>query len=105
MSSITVIDRDGQNHEVEASSGVSLMEIVRDAGFPIEAICGGQCACATCHCLIDAEWASKLPAADEDEQELVETSEHFDAARSRLTCQIPYSDNLSGLVLTIAPEE
>ena len=105
MSMLIVTDRDGQTSEVTADAGLTVMEIVRDAGFPIEAICGGQCACATCHCLIDTQWADQLPAADEDEQELAQTSEHYDPSRSRLTCQIPFTEALDGLRLTIAPEE
>ncbi len=105
MSTLFVTDRSGDTHEIEASAGTSIMEIVRDAGFDIEAICGGQCACATCHCFIDEEWANKLPPADEDEVELAETSDHYQADRSRLTCQIPFDDAWDGLRLTIAPED
>ncbi len=105
MSTITVTDREGVTQEIEASEGMSLMEIVRDAGFPIEAICGGQCACATCHCLIDETWTDKLPAADSDEIELAETSDYFEPGRSRLTCQINFEASMDGLKLTIAPEE
>ena len=102
---LLVTDRDGSTHAVEATEGTTLMEIVRDAGFPIQAICGGQCACATCHCLIAPEWADKLPVADEDETELAETSDYYDASRSRLTCQITFAPAYDGLALTIAPEE
>ena len=35
--------------------GLTIMEIIRDAGLDIEAACGGCCACATCHVYIDEE--------------------------------------------------
>ena len=102
---LMVTDRDGRQHTLEADTGASLMEVLRDADMGIEAICGGQCACATCHCYIDAAWAQKLGRASEDELELVSYLDAFDAGRSRLTCQIQVTDALDGLQLTVAPEE
>ena len=58
--SINVIDHDGNHHKLEATVGFSIMEIIREAGLDIEAICGGCCACATCHCYIDDNWKDKL---------------------------------------------
>ena len=81
------------------------MEALRDADLGIAAICGGQCACATCHCFIAADWAARLPPADEDEVALVSCLDHYDPMRSRLTCQIEVTDGLDGLALTVAPEE
>ena len=105
MAILTVTDRDGVVHEVEAQTGDTIMEIVRDEGLGIEAICGGQCACATCHCFIDEAWIGKLNPPDEDETDLVGSTEHYDSSTSRLTCQIPFTEDLDGITLTIAPEE
>ena len=52
---INVIDHEGSPHKT-ATVGFSIMEIIRDAGLDIEAICGGCCACATCHCYVDENW-------------------------------------------------
>ena len=41
---IKVIDHDGKEHQLDATVGFSIMEIIRDAGLDIEAICGGRCA-------------------------------------------------------------
>ena len=38
---INVIDHEGSPHKIEATVGFSIMEIIRDAGLDIEAICGG----------------------------------------------------------------
>ena len=62
---IKVIDHDGKVHQLEATVGFSIMEIIRDAGLDIEAICGGCCACATCHCYIDEEWINKISTPDD----------------------------------------
>lgn len=103
MGKVTAVDRDGNQHEISAESGANLMEILRDAGLDVEAICGGQCICSTCHVYIDEKWTDRLPRRADAEQVLVEDSGHFQQ-NSRLSCQIDFSDELDGLSLTLAPE-
>ena len=103
--SITAKDRDGSVHEVIAEPGTTLMETLRDAGLPIEAICGGCCSCATCHVYVDPQWRAAAGTRGSDEEELLGISEHFDPDASRLSCQIPLSEEHNGLSVTLAPEE
>ena len=103
MGMITAIDRDGELHDLVAVPGSSLMEILRDAGMAIEAICGGQCICSTCHVYIDAKWRDALPPRGDTEQVLVEDSGHYQD-NSRLSCQLEYTDEINGLKLVLAPE-
>ena len=105
MTTLIVTDRDGRSHTLEAYKGSSVMESLRDEDMGIEAICGGQCACATCHCLLDEAWFEKLTPPGEDETELLESLDHYEAGRSRLTCQIIVSSQHEALELTIGPEE
>lgn len=105
MTTLKVTDRDGRSHTLEAHKGSSVMESLRDEDMGIEAICGGQCACATCHCLLDEAWFEKLTPPGEDETELLESLDHYEAGRSRLTCQIIVSSQHEALELTIGPEE
>ncbi len=105
MAVIHVTDRDGNQHSVEAREGAVLMEVLRDEGMGIEAICGGQCACGTCHCYIDPAWFEKLGGCSEDEHQLVSYLHCFDSKRSRLTCQIEVTKALDGLRLEVAPDE
>jgi len=105
MPKINVVNRAGQAHVIEAKSGQTLMEILRDHNMDVEAICGGCCSCATCHVFIDDAWAAKLPARSADEQELVEETEAYKPANSRLSCQIKMTDALDGMAVTVAPEE
>lgn len=105
MPVIHVTDRDGHSHSLEVREGGVLMEVLRDEGMGIEAICGGQCACATCHCFIDPEWFEKLATRGEDEQELVSYLDCYDPRRSRLTCQIEVTEAIDGLRLEVAPDE
>ena len=103
MGKITVVDRDGAAHSLPAEPGLNVMEILRDAGLAIEAICGGQCICSTCHVYIDANWCAALPARRDAEQVLVEDTGHFQES-SRLSCQIDYREELDGGSLSLAPE-
>jgi 2Fe-2S ferredoxin len=103
MSKLIVTDREGRVHELEGRSGWSVMEIIRDADLPIEAACGGCCACATCHVYVDPEWVGRLPDVG-DEEELMLDEAYEVGETSRLSCQLKWSDELDGLKVTLAPE-
>jgi len=104
MPTVRVIDRDGVEREVNATSGSVLMEPLRDMENGVAAICGGMCSCATCHVYVDEAWVAKLPAPMSDEGDMLGdlTSRR---ENSRLSCQIVLNDTLSGLKVQIAPEE
>ena len=105
MAKVTVISRNGEGREVEAENGLSLMEVIRDNGFDeLLALCGGCCSCATCHVHIDPAFADRLPKMGEDENDLLDSTDHRNET-SRLSCQIPVSYALDGLIVTIAPED
>jgi ferredoxin, 2Fe-2S len=100
-----VQDLSGETRTIEGAIGNSLMEIIRASGIDdIPAFCGGCCSCASCHVHVDAAFVTMLPQMSEDEDDLLESSSHR-AAGSRLSCQIPASAALSGIRLTIAPQE
>ncbi len=104
MPLLRVVDRDGVEHEVEAKTGLKVMEVLRDLDYGVAAICGGMCSCATCHVYVDPEWQDKIPAAMSDERELLTELAHHQS-NSRLSCQIDFTDALAGLRVTIAPDE
>jgi 2Fe-2S ferredoxin len=54
---------------------------------------------------VDEKWAAKLPRISADEQELISQTEAYQPGRSRLSCQIPYTAALDGIVVTVAPPE
>ncbi|WP_420562080.1 2Fe-2S iron-sulfur cluster-binding protein [Thalassobaculum sp.] len=100
---ITVTDREGGEHEVEATKGWRVMEIIREAGLPITAECGGACACATCHVYVDPDWWAKLEPRGEEENDMLDLA--FEVQEnSRLSCQILFDESLDGLKVTLAPE-
>ena len=105
MPNITVVNQSGEETIVEAATGRMLMEVIRDNGFDeLLALCGGCCSCATCHVIIDPAFADKLPKLSEDENDLLDSSDHR-TEFSRLSCQVPITDALEGLRVTIAPED
>jgi 2Fe-2S ferredoxin len=81
------------------------MELIRDSGMDeLLALCGGCCSCATCHVIIDDASAAKLPAMSDDENDLLDSSDHR-TANSRLSCQVNVTPDLDGMSVTIAPED
>ena len=81
------------------------MEMVRDAGFDeLLALCGGCCSCATCHIFVDPAFADKLPPMSDDENDLLDSSDHRKET-SRLSCQLAFTPALDGLKVEIAPED
>jgi 2Fe-2S ferredoxin len=99
---IIVTDQAGETHQLEGLDGWRAMEVIRDWGLNIKAECGGACSCATCHVWVDEAWYGKLPAASDDEEDLI-YSTLDQKPTSRLSCQIILSDALDGLTLTLTP--
>ena len=105
MPKLIVVNRAGEESTVDAGDGLTVMEAIRDNGFDeLLALCGGCCSCATCHVHVDPAFADKLPPMSEDENDLLDSSDHR-VATSRLSCQLPLTDALDGLKVTIAPED
>lgn len=105
MPKLIVVNRAGEESTIEVGDGLTVMEAIRDNGFDeLLALCGGCCSCATCHVHVDPEFVDRLPAISEDEDDLLESSD-YRTATSRLSCQVPFTSDLDGLKVTIAPED
>ncbi len=102
MISLTVIDRQGTEHVLEAPTDMSfnLMEICRAAELPVEGTCGGMALCASCHCYVQTD--HELPEQSEDEEDMLDQA-FFVEDNSRLSCQLPITSALNGLVVKLAP--
>ncbi len=105
MPELVLTTRDGIESVITGFCDTSVMEAIRDAGVDeLLALCGGCCSCATCHVHVDEAWVDKLPPMSADENDLLDSSDHR-SATSRLSCQLPFSDVLDGLRVTIAAED
>jgi len=98
---VKFISSDGAQTELSIDEGVSLMEAAVHGGIDgIEADCGGQLSCATCHIYLDEAWLSRVPPPEADEEDMLEFAVGRDA-RSRLSCQIIMDASLDGLTVHI----
>lgn len=99
MVSITFLADDGTARRIDACEGLSLMENAVAQGIgSILAVCGGNAYCGTCRVYVDPAWRAITGAPGEIEQPM------FDATGDttpgvRLSCQIPVTPALEGLVV------
>jgi len=102
MTKLVIVNRAGEEKTIDADNGLSVMEVIRDNGFDeMLALCGGCCSCATCHVHIDPAFAGKVEPLSEDENDLLDSTDHRDE-NSRLSCQIHVTDALEGMKVTLA---
>lgn len=103
MAILHIVGRDGNKSDIVGVDQMSIMELLRDGGFDdLLALCGGCCSCATCHVYVEDERLEHLPVMSEDENDLLDSSEHR-KPNSRLSCQLAWTDALDGIHITLAP--
>ena len=102
MIKVTVVDRDGESHLLEAPTDMNfnLMEICKAHELPVEGICGGMALCASCHVYVLSD--HELHDPSEDEEDMLDQA-FFVKDNSRLCCQIKIEDKLDGLSVQLAP--
>ena len=99
MPRVIFIAADGTATEAEGAIGQTVMSVAVNAGIEvILAECGGACACGTCHCYVDADWAGRLAPPSPSEASMIECV-IAPRPESRLTCQLKLSSEMDGLVL------
>ncbi|GBR54801.1 ferredoxin family 2Fe-2S iron-sulfur cluster binding protein [Gluconobacter sphaericus] len=98
MPKMTFVERDGTRRDVDAPVGLSVLEIAHKHDIDLEGACEGSLACATCHVVVDPEWAAKLSAPTDDEEDMLDLAFGLEKT-SRLGCQIVMTDALDGLTV------
>jgi ferredoxin, 2Fe-2S len=99
---LLVVDHHGREHAPPALEGWRVMEVIRDWGISLKAICGGACACASCHVYVDEPWVERLQPPTAEEEDRLDEALAVEPA-SRLSCQILMSPGISGLKVRLAP--
>jgi ferredoxin, 2Fe-2S len=73
------------NKTVTVQDGETILDAALDNDIPLEHNCGGNCACATCHVIVQ-EGFEQLPEMTEDEEDQLDEAEG-PTLTSRLGCQ------------------
>jgi len=105
MPTLIVVARDGKEHTIEGDIGDRVKNVIqKNISVNNFGLCGGSCACGTCHVYVDASFIDLLPEPAENESEMLSI---FDTAQSnsRLSCQIVFASDIDGLRVEIAPED
>lgn len=100
-----VLWNDRRMQILRADEGDKLVVVLKNAGVPLPAVCGGKGVCGTCKISLVREWADKLPPPEKREQRLLA---HLKAVPGeRLSCQITLTAELDGIEVCapIAPNQ
>ena len=101
MPQIKFIEFDGTEHTIEAEVGMSVMQNALNQGVPgIDADCGGECSCATCHVILSQAWYVQLDEPSENEEAMLGLAPER-TEFSRLSCQLFVSDSMNGIVFEL----
>lgn len=96
---VYVTDADGEMQTLEATPGLSVMEVLQQRDL-VEGECGGSLACATCHIWVAPDWADHFDAKTEDEDDMLDCAFALKAT-SRLSCQLLLTNDMDGLQVAI----
>ena len=103
MPRLIVVNTRGEETVLEGRVGRSLMDVMRDNGVEdLQALCGGSCACATCHVWVDPAFMNRLPEMGSQENDMLDCVEER-RENSRLSCQLQMNEALDGIRVTVAP--
>lgn len=101
MPEVTYRQPDGSARTVNLPVGHSVMEgAVRNNMRGIDAECGGNGACATCHVFVDPDWFERTGEISMLEDAMLVLAKDV-RPTSRLSCQISMTQALDGLIVEI----
>ncbi|MFV0625057.1 2Fe-2S iron-sulfur cluster-binding protein [Sphingomonas sp. ac-8] len=97
---VRFIGVDGVVEDARGAAGDRLLDLAQAYGQPLEGTCDGQMACSTCHVIVAAEFADRLPPPSDEEEDMLDFAPGA-TRTSRLACQITLADGLDGLTVHI----
>tara|TARA_B100000029_G_scaffold145515_1_gene140708 strand:- start:498 stop:818 length:321 start_codon:yes stop_codon:yes gene_type:complete len=101
MPHVKFIEHDRTEHVIDATNGDSIMITAINNLVPgIDADCGGECSCATCHIIVDDAWIGKVSELSDDEDSMLDLNPDRQP-NSRLSCQIEMTADLDGIVVNL----
>ena len=96
MPTIVFILPDGSRKSVEAKPGRTLLEIAHQYKLDLEGACEGSLSCSTCHLIVSPDWYAKLPAASDEESDMLDLAAGL-TRTSRLGCQLVMQADWDGM--------
>ncbi|MBW1602509.1 (2Fe-2S)-binding protein [Streptomyces sp. JJ66] len=100
MAKITFKHPDGAETVVDVTPPNTVMRAAKLHGVDgIVAQCGGSAQCGTCHVYVSPDNEVPLPRMDAVEDDVLYGTYSPRRETSRLSCQLPVSDELDGLVV------
>ncbi len=93
---------DGRRISAAVKAGQNLMEAAVAAGVPrVIGECGGNLSCATCHVVLEMDWAARAGEVGTFEDAMLDVAEAERQDGSRLSCQIRMAPELDGIILNV----
>ena len=106
MPKVVFISLDGAQRVVDANVGVSVMAAAVRYGIPgFIGECGGNCSCATCLVYVDDDFSANVGGAGDMDDDLLDLGVADRRDTSRLSCQIPVTEDLDGLTVHVPAEQ
>ena len=81
-----------QDIVLDVKEGTPLLDAALDNNIQIDHNCGGNCACSTCHVIVEEGFDSLEPMS-EDEEDMLDEAENL-TETSRLACQCRVKQDL-----------
>jgi len=100
MPKVIFIEKDGNRKEIEAQTGLSILEVAHQNNIDLEGACEGSLACSTCHVIIEEKYFEILEDPSEEEEDMLDLAFGL-THTSRLGCQIIITDKLDGIVIKL----
>ena len=102
---LNVIDREGSQKLIDIEEGTTIRDAIEDELTPDNyGVCGGSCACGTCHVYVKPSDFDKLKAKENEEIETLESLALEPNHYSRLGCQVEFKKEYDNITVTIAPD-
>ena len=102
---LNVIDREGKKTVIDIEEGTTIRDAIEEKLSPDNyGVCGGNCACGTCHGHVTPVDFEKLKAVEVDEISTLKEEAIKPTTYSRLGCQIELKKEHNNITVTIAPD-
>jgi ferredoxin, 2Fe-2S len=106
MPKVRYILLDGSERVVDIPKNCSVMYGATQNGLRgIEGECGGFANCGTCHIYVADEWLPRLDPASEHEFQMLDGMVTGRRHNSRLGCQLPVTEQLDGMMVTMPAQQ